>query len=180
MIICIDPGTRTHGLVVLRDDGSLVEAIPKATDGLVRLTLMFPVEEFTVIIERVQAQGIAGNDIVRTAETSARYVELAQCNEHNVAWLYRRHVKQALDIRGKSGDAIVRARLQEEFGSGAFTKAKLCPKRKQKSHGDNCSICHGTGNEREAGRYAGVTSHAIQALALWVAYRYGATEVTHG
>ena len=179
MIVCIDPGSRTHGLVALNDDGTLVEASAKASDALVRLILIDTGNACTVIIERIQAQGVAGNDVIRTAETSARYAELAANYGHKVVWLYRRHVKQALGIRGKSSDAIVRAVLQEEFGGDCFDKAKACPKRKNKSHGDDCPICHGTGNERKAGRYGGVTSHAIQALALWVGWRLGAREVTH-
>jgi hypothetical protein len=181
MIVCIDPGTWTHGLVVLRDDGALEIADAKAADADVRLHLDACAwgEPATVIVERIQAQGIAGNDIVRTAETSARYAELAANNGHSVVWLYRRHVKQALGIRGKSSDAIVRAVLQEEFGPGAFDKAKRCPKRTNKSHGDDCPHCGGTGNERQAGRYGGVTSHAIQALALWAGWRLGARPVVH-
>jgi hypothetical protein len=175
--IMVDPGTWSHGVVVIAD-GVVVHANHAESLDNLHLTLRHT-QYGTVLVERVQAHGMAGNDVMLTCEHSADFRRLAIESGHDTHRIYRRHVKQALDVRGKSSDAIIRARLCEEFGASAFDNGKACPKRKNKSHGDDCAICGGSGMEREPGRFAGVKSHAIQALALWLAFDHGAREVVH-
>lgn len=173
--VLIDPGTTTHGLVVL--EGGRVSVADSAATKADVDEAIHEWEPAEVLIERIQAHGIAGNDVIRTAEWSAHFRAIALERGHRVVWLYRRHVKAALDISGKSADSIVRARLRSEFGEAAWQTAKACPKRKNKSHGDDCPVCGGSGFARKAGWLAGVTGHAVQALALSVAYDLGAREV---
>lgn len=170
--VLVDPGTRTHGLVVLMG-AEVLHAESAATTARVLDTVQMP--NSLVIVERIQAHGIAGNDIIRTAEHSATFRAVAWLIGHNtVEWLYRRDVKAALDVRGRSSDSVIRSRLMEIDGADAWAKGRACPKRSNKSHGDDCPICGGSGMAVERGRLADVTGHAIQALALSYAYDAGA------
>jgi hypothetical protein len=55
-------------------------------------------------------------------------------------------------------DREVRELLQVVHGQDAFDKPLLCPKRNNKSHGADCSACHGSGLKRPAGRLAELTT----------------------
>lgn len=177
--VMIDPGTVTHGLVVANMDGKrVIHADAAATTGLVRETLR-KMPKSLVLIERIQAHGIAGNAVIRTCEHSADFRAVARESGHQVVWLYRRHIKKVLDVQGGNADSIVRARMRSEFGEEAWQTSKVCPKRKNKSHGDGCPICGGTGLAREAGWLSSLTGHAVQALALSAAYDLGARDVVH-
>ncbi len=55
-------------------------------------------------------------------------------------------------------DREVRELLQVVHGQDAFDKPLFCPKRKNKSHGADCPVCHGSGLKRPAGRLAELTT----------------------
>jgi hypothetical protein len=83
-----------------------------------------------ITVERISAMGIAGNDVVHTAEMSARFVELAHriaadpahdgkpVHPVHVYWLRRRQVLAMLAVSGAKGskDAAVRRAMIEEHG----------------------------------------------------------------
>jgi len=100
---------------------------------------------FTVAVERVQAQGIAGNDVMLTCEWSARFLEAAESTGHATRWHYRREVCRHLCVVGANKDAQVRARCIELHG------------------GDRKAA---QGNKKEPGPLYGVAGHAWQALGL--------------
>ncbi len=92
--------------------------------------------------------------------------------------MWRRHdVLAMLGIKATRGkgrdDKAVKMELCRRFGVDLYAREKLCPRRKNKSHGTECPICHGTGLEREAGRLAGFEGKAKQdasdAIALGLA-----------
>ena len=174
--ICVDPGTTTHGLVVT--EGRHVVASDSAANSATVEEWIRLSAPCLVLVERIQAHGIAGNDVIRTAEWSAHFRAIALEHGRDCAWLYRRHVKRALDVSGRSSDAVIRARLRSEYGEPAWQTAKLCPRRKAKSHTVDCPACGGSGFSRRAGWLAQVKGHAVQALALSLAYDLGAREVT--
>ena len=147
--IMIDPGTQTHGLVVAEGERVLC-AESKAGAWTVEMWLRMP-DEAQVLVERVAARGVADGNVMRTCEWSARFRTIALEQGHTVAWLYRRHVLAVLKARGRSTDARVRARMLEYYGADAW---------------------------KPGGWLANVKGHAVQALALGVAYDLGAREVT--
>lgn len=163
IVIAIDPGTRTHGLVVYRDR-EVVSASKDATTASVCSILwsahiLRRSRPVILTVERISAMGIAGNDVVHTAEISARFVELAHriaadpahdgkpVHPVHVYWLRRRQVLAMLAVSGAKGskDAAVRRAMIEE-------------------HGGTKSIAVGT--KAKPGPLYGVTSHAWQALGL--------------
>lgn len=147
--IMIDPGTRTHGLVVAEGE-RVLHAESKAGAWTVEMWLRAP-DPALVLVERVAARGVADGNVMRTCEWSARFRTIALEEGHETVWLYRRHVTAVLKARGRSTDARVRARMREYYGAEAW--------------------------ERE-GWLSGVKGHAVQALALGVAYDLGAREVS--
>lgn len=147
--IMIDPGTRTHGLVVV-EDARVLHAESKAGAYTVEMWLRMP-DAAQVLVERVAARGVADGNVMRTCEWSTRFRTIALEQERDTVWLYRRHVVAVLKARGRSTDARVRARMREYYGAEAWARG---------------------------GWLSGVTGHAVQALALGVAYDLGAREVS--
>lgn len=162
IVIAIDPGTRTHGIVVYRDR-EVVSASKDATTESV-CCLMWSTHilrrsrPVILTVERISAMGIAGNDVVHTAELSARFVELAHriadsdpdghpVHPVHVYWLRRRQVLAMLAVSGAKGskDSAVRRAMIEEHGG---TKALA------------------VGSKAHPGPLYGVASHAWQALGL--------------
>ena len=162
IVIAIDPGTRTHGVVVYRDR-EVVSASKDATTASVCSILwsahiLRRSRPVIITVERISAMGIAGNDVVHTAELSARFVELAHriadsdpdghpVHPVHVYWLRRRQVLAMLAVSGAEGskDSAVRRAMIEEHGG---TKALA------------------VGTKKVPGPLYGVTSHAWQALGL--------------
>ena len=146
--IMIDPGTRTHGLVVAEGE-RVLHAESKAGAWTVEMWLRAP-DPALVLVERVAARGVADGNVIRTCEWSTEFRTIACEQGHETAWLYRRHVLTVLKARGRSTDARVRARMLEYYGAEAW---------------------------KRGGWLADVKGHAVQALALGVAYDLGAREV---
>lgn len=72
-------------------------------------------------------------------------------------------------------DSEVRQLLEVIYGKDAFAKEKLCRKRKNKTHGNDCPLCFGTTVERYAGKLAELsTAHYRDAF---VAARHLAKEL---
>ena len=162
IVIGIDPGTRTHGLVVYRDRLAVIADPTADTSDVCSILwsahILRRSRPVIITVERISAMGIAGNDVVHTAEISARFVELAHriadsdpgghpVHPIHVYWLRRRQVLAMLAVSGAKGskDAAVRRAMIEE-------------------HGGTKSIAVGT--KAKPGPLYGVTSHAWQALGL--------------
>lgn len=143
MFIGIDPGPLSCGWV-LYDGERVWDCGDAPLDEMMALILDHPVD--VVAIERVQAQGKAGNQITETCEISARLYQYALDTGHRAHWLYRRVVLRVLDVTGEGNrDALVRARLLEMHGGLASKGTRKAP-----------------------GPLYGVSGHAWQALAVAV------------
>lgn len=158
IILSIDPGTRTSGVVLYDSDERRVLFSEKEADNddvLDELTgerYRFDglKDRWTAVgVERVQATGMAGNDVMITCEWSARFMQAAMSRMDGsvVRWHYRREVLRHLDISGGKGnkDSKVRARLIE-------------------LHGGTKQAAQGT--KKAPGPLYGVSSHSWQALGL--------------
>ena len=142
--IGIDPGPTSCGWVVYTD-GRVTDSGAFPLDTV--LVMLRCASPGIVAIERVQAQGIAGNAIMETCEVSARLYQRAVDCGHDVRWLYRRQVLRALDVTGAGNrDSMIRQRLMEMHGGSGAKGTKATP-----------------------GPLYGVSSHAWQALAVAVA-----------
>lgn len=157
IILAIDPGTRTSGVVLYDSDERRVLFSEKemenlaVLDNLGRRTIWTGAEHLRyeqVGVERVQATGMGGNDVMITCEWSARFLERAfvGCQRPPV-WHHRREVLRHLDISGGKGnkDSKVRMRLIE-------------------LHGGTKQAAQGT--KKAPGPLFGVASHSWQALGL--------------
>jgi len=155
MIIGIDPGPTTCGIVIL--DGTRVTlahkaaTVPECLHILRGTSVLEGYSNATVAIERVQSYGIAGASLLQTAEVCGRLQQCAEDSGHMTLLFYRREVLRALDVTGKgSRDAVVRQRLLEIWG------------------GDPKAL---KGTKRDPGPLYGVAGHAWQALAVAVVAR---------
>lgn len=110
----IDPGRMT-GAVRFRGDRVTSSCTLEALDAL---HLVGRLEGVIVAIERVQSYGIAGGDLLRTAELSGALAHAANLRGCEVLSVPRRAVLRALELLGAKGnrDAAVRARLLELYG----------------------------------------------------------------
>jgi hypothetical protein len=144
-IIAIDPGPELCGLV-LYGNGRVLMSHKAITVGDALAFLNDWRKPPHVALERVQSYGIAGGDLLRTAEVMGELRRRALDNGMTVSLHYRREVLQALDVTGKGGrDTLVRHRLIEMHGG---TKALAI------------------GKKADPGPLYGVTSHAWAALAV--------------
>jgi len=159
MIIAVDPGPETCGLVAYCPDRQQVtyaNAAEPVADVLEVLTTWHP-PGCDVYIERVQSYGIAGGSLLRTSEVVGRLWQAARSAGRPVRLIYRREVLRALDVTGKGNrDTLVRHRLIEQFG-GTAKAAK--------------------GTRAAPGPLHGVSSHSWAALAVAIAGGLGAGEV---
>lgn len=151
-ILAIDPGTTSSGVVVYCSQEKLVLWSTKALENNEVLALISKVGAGAstplpsiVAVERVQAQGLAGNDVLKTAEWSARFVQSAECFGLPFRWHYRREVCRHLDVSGGKKDSQVRERCIELHG------------------GDKSAA---VGVKKSPGPLYGVSGHAWQALGL--------------
>ena len=164
LILAIDPGTRASGVCLYNGSSRRVIWSCKQLENKQALALcrsnlpgfaavvmdLTPTSDgwrglFTIAVERVQAQGIAGNDVMLTCEWSARFLEAADSAGHATRWHYRREVCRHLDVVGANKDAQVRARAIE-------------------LHGGDRKAAQGT--KKEPGPLYSVAGHAWQALGL--------------
>lgn len=156
LVLGIDPGTYTHGITVY-DTGAerVLWSNPAACLDDVRKAVrlwddIVPSERAIVVIERVESYGIAGGDLIVTAENGGRIAEAALSITGNEAqWMTRREVCQQFGISGKGKDAQVR---------------QACLLRHGRTAAD------AVGSKKAPGPLYGVTSHAWQALGLVLAW----------
>ncbi len=152
IVLGIDPGPAVSGVAVYDAAARRVRrAWPAADLPEVRRVLAdYRGRADLVAVERIQAHGVAGGSILRTAEVVGRIAEAAEARGYPVRLLYRREVLAALDLLGERGnrDALVRARLIELHGG---TRAAA------------------VGRKRAPGPLYGVSRHAWAALAVAVA-----------
>jgi len=156
LIIGIDPGPETSGLVVYRvppvpGPGRVVEAYKAANLAQVRRLIddtarqLRPGQSLEVVLECTQA-GPPSTQVVKTTEVVGRIMEM--CDSRNVDWsaYYRREVLQALNCSRKGNkDSLVRTACIEIHG------------------GDRTSAI---GTKSNPGPLHGVSSHAWQALGV--------------
>ena len=111
-----------------------------------------------------------GSPFGRDTEATVRMESELQCS-YGFSGITRSQVRKQLGTRrGATRDTAVRDALKRRFGEGAFDRELLCPKRVNKSHGDDCQTCSGTGIKREAGPLHGITRDCVAALAVAVAW----------
>lgn len=150
MILAIDPGPTTCGLVIYDPHAQRVSSAHaelswpdvrrRLADHLLTSAL--------VVCERIQA-GPPSSDVVLTTEVVGRVIEWCDSTRTSIKLLYRREVLATLGISAKGPkDALVRAALIELHG-GSKERA--------------------VGNRFARGPLYGVSSHAWAALALAVA-----------
>ena len=145
-IYAVDPGPTSSGVVLYSVTSRKVLMSDKAMPNCdVLLEVSALRSSIAVAVERVQAQGIAGNDIMRTCEWSARFAQAALDSCHVLRWHYRREVCRHLDVSGAGKDAQVRARCIELHGGDRRTAQ---------------------GVKASPGPLYGVSGHAWQALGL--------------
>jgi hypothetical protein len=147
LILGLDPGPRICG--ICEYDPRVRRVFSSISDASVEYALqMLDSNPYVVAIERVQATGqIAGNEVLWTAEVSARLYQRALDYGYEAEWLYRREVLRILDVTGAGNrDSLVRARLLEMHGG---------PEAK--------------GTKRAPGPLYGLSGHGWAALALAVA-----------
>ena len=150
VIVGIDPGPLTSGLVVY-EDGRVVRAYKAATIEQVRFEILALTGRFAaeVVVECTSA-GPPSTSVVQTTEVVGRILErcdVALVRSHSY---YRREVLQALCCARKGNkDSLVRLACIE-------------------LHGGDKSAAVGT--KKNPGPLYGVTSHAWQALGVVMAH----------
>lgn len=148
MIVAIDPGPRTSGLVVY-DEGNILRAEKAATLDEVRKCIQDRLIGLTVVCERTQA-GPPSTQVVLTTEVVGRIQEMCHRYGIDLHLYYRRQVLQALNCaRTGNKDSLVRMACIEMHG------------------GDKATAI---GNKASPGPLYGVSSHAWQALGLVCAH----------
>jgi len=154
MIVAIDPGPRTSGLVVY-DKGNILRAEKAATLDDVRECIQWRACEvtsqagLTVVCERTQA-GPPSTQVVLTTEVVGRIQEMCHRYGIDLHLYYRRQVLQALNCARKGNkDSLVRMACIEMHG------------------GDKATAI---GKKASPGPLYGVSSHAWQALGLACAH----------
>jgi hypothetical protein len=149
VLIGLDPGPETSGVVVYRAGGSpqVLEAHAKLDwPGVRQLMNQYPAWSTTFLCERVSAGAISGKHILQTSEVCGRFMEYADSRNLKHHLYYRREVLAALGVgSGASKDALVRQVVLE-----------LHPE--------------GTGSKKKPGPLFGVATHAWQALGLACAH----------
>lgn len=149
MLLAIDPGPTTCGLVVYDTDAQkVIRAHAELTWPDVRHVLSeYLLSGAGVVCERTQA-GPPSGDVVRTTEVVGRVMEWCDSTRTPLELLYRREVLATLGVSARGPkDALVRAALID-------------------LHGTSKALAVGT--RRAPGPLYGITSHAWSALALAV------------
>lgn len=162
ILIAIDPGPTTSGVVVYDTDAQRVtQAHAELVWPDVRQVLTHHMlTSACVVCERTQA-GPPSTDVVRTTEVVGRVMEACDHLRMPLELVYRREVLATLGVSAPgSKDALVRAALID-------------------LHGTSKALAVGT--RRAPGPLYGVTSHAWAALALAVTtnLRNGAKYAQH-
>ena len=119
MIVAIDPGPYTSGLVVY-DEGNVLRAEKAATLDEVRECIQ-GLMGLTVVCERTQA-GPTSTQVVLTTEVVGRIQEMCHRYGIDLHLYYRRQVLQALNCARKGNkDSLVRMACIEMHGGDKAT-----------------------------------------------------------
>lgn len=155
LILGIDPGPRTSGLVLYSTDmtgpGVVVQAVKDASFDTVRQFIdgLADMDDACVVTERTQA-GPPSTQVVLTTEIVGRIMERCEAQGIEYDTYYRRDVLQALNCaRVGNKDSLVRLACIELHG------------------GDKTSA---VGTKKNPGPLYGVSSHAWQALGVVCAH----------
>ena len=148
IVLAIDPGPKTSGVVAYGIEKGLTYAASKASIDDALEVIGFQGVGL-VAIERVQSYGIPGGTLLETSEVVGRLQQRAIDMGLPVTLLYRREVLQWLDVAGKGNrDALVKERLSEMHGCRGWRQA--------------------VGTKKAPGPLYGVSGHAWSALAVAV------------
>lgn len=152
LILAVDPGSETHGVVLYNAASRRLSWVDKAAsieDICSRMHSMWADGvPYRVVVERVTAQQYAANSLLRTAEWGGYIMAEAKGCGAPFLWLTRSQVLTELHVSGGSRDAQVRARMIELHGGSKEAAV---------------------GKKAAPGPLYGVTSHAWQALGVAVA-----------
>jgi len=155
LILGIDPGPRTSGLVLYKTDrngpGVVIQAVKDASLYTVRgfIDSLNAVPDACVVVERTQA-GPPSTQVVLTTEVVGRIMERCDSQGIRCDTYYRRDVLQALACaRTGNKDSLVRMACIELHGGDKSTAI---------------------GSKKTPGPLYGVTSHAWQALGVVCAH----------
>ena len=185
MILCIDPGTRTTGWIILDPPapgcrGELPHLIEHGNTAAgeflewLRFCRSRGVTE--AAIEHVGHYGTgmsAGADVFETCILIGRMIEIL--HPLSVTKVRRQSIKTQFCGRATAKDSNVRQALIDRWGGDALALgAKKCPTCKGKGWKGRgrptCHACGGSGWEIRPGPLHRVTNHAWSALAVGVYY----------
>jgi len=146
VLIAIDPGPETSGVVVYRTGGDPAVLFSGAKLTWVEVIEMLDaarsLPDPCVVCERVSAGAVSGHHIIETAEVGGRVLQACDDRGLLIRIRYRREVLKALGVgSGAPKDALVRQVVLELHPGGVGTK-------------------------KAPGPLYGVSSHAWQALGL--------------
>ena len=153
-VLCIDPGTRNSGVVIF-DGINVLYSNPKYSNtDLVADINGFNGDQVEMAIEGVACYGMpVGKDVFETVEWIGRFrQEWGFDSTHKI---YRKDVKMFLcgSIRDVN-DSVIRRRILDIFPATGGGKTPQI------------------GIKKNKGPLYGVSSHAIQALAIGLTYHY--------
>ena len=190
LILSVDPGTTRSGFVVIDSETrDVLDAGVVSNDVMLMKCRGASIAGIEMLVyEQIAAQGLAvGFETFETCFWSGAFAQ-AFHESHSVAAspvgssivrpVKRHQVKTYLCGTQKAKDANIRRALLDLYGGDAAGKASVkCPACKgkgSKSAGfkgcfDVCTSCNGSG-KTTGGRLAGVTSHALAALAAGITF----------
>lgn len=182
MILCIDPGSRITGWVILdRRPGELPELVDHGnTPTLAFLDWLRGYRELGIrqaVVEHVGHYGTgmsAGADVFETCILLGRMVEILRYLPV-VAKVRRQSIKTRLCGRPTAKDSNVRQALIDRWGGDELAlgarKCAHCQGKGWRGRGrPSCEACGGDGWDVPPGPLHGVTKHAWSALAAGVYY----------
>jgi len=155
-ILCIDPGPEASGVVVLREDGVVIDAVPEwGNHSLVTTTDDFGTNK--MVIEMIASYGMpVGADVFDTCVWIGRFIErFGALTSYSI---YRKDVKLHLCGNLRAKDANIRRAILDMYPKTGGGKTPQI------------------GTKKQPGPLYGVTSHAMSALAVGLTH-LGMTEV---
>lgn len=145
------------------------ESVGRAKDSILSaINARFPPGAYLdvrITVEAVQLYGVGGGQVESTLRLEDRL-----SSAPGVRRMRGAAARHAAGISHHSGaDKRVKSYLESWFGAGCFDRGLVCPRRKNKSHNDDCPICAGTGWRAPRGDLFGMGGHARDAAMIAIA-----------